>query len=43
MTIIGKLDNNKVKLKGNKDGKEYHFDIADLRSVDDPANRVNFS
>jgi ribosomal protein L37AE/L43A len=43
MTIIGKLDDNKVKLKGNKDGKEYHFDIADLRSVDDPANRVNFS
>ena len=43
MTIIGKLDDKKVKLKGNKDGKEYHFDIADLRTFDDPQNRVNFS
>ena len=43
MTIIGKLDDEKVKLKGNKDGKEYHFDIADLRTFDDPQNRVNFS
>jgi len=43
MTIIGKLDDNKVKLKGNKDGKEYHYRIDDLRSVDDPENRVNFN